>query len=112
MKSETLEILTAVESIPLEELVKLDPSSAGAKSFGNPILNADVVFAVYEDAPGLYSLVYGASLITEILEEQKPRAVIPLVVMLNSRHSDELATLAAMVQVIRGGHDLPTISIH
>ena len=112
MNSETLEILTQVESIPLEDLLKFDPSAAGAKSFGNPILNADVVFAIYGDAPGLYSLVYGVSLITEILEQQKPRPVVPLVVMLNSRYSDELATLAAMVQMTRGGHDLPTISIH
>ena len=112
MKSEALEMLANVESIPLEDLVKLDASIEGAKSFGNPILNADVVFAVYQDAPGVYSLVYGASLITEILDEQRPRAVIPLVVMLNSRYSDELAKLAAMVQVIRGGHDLPTTYIH
>jgi hypothetical protein len=112
VQSERLEILARVESIRLEELVKLDPSSAGAKSFGNPILNADVVLAAYQDAPGVYSLVYGESLLTETVQDQKPRDVIPLVVMLNSLHSDELHKLAAMVQVIRGGHDVPTTCIH
>jgi len=111
VNSETFERL-GVESIRLEELMKLDPSSADAKSFGNPILNADVVLAAYQDAPGLYSLVFGESLLIETIEDRKPRDVIPLVVMLNSQHSDELHKLAAMVQMIRGGHDVPTTSIH
>jgi hypothetical protein len=105
-------IYAGIESVTLADLIALDPPSAGTSSPGNPIKNAEVVFAAFDDAPNQLTVVYGKDRLAEISASKQQAQLRPVVVQLASCNSDELEQLAAMVKVIHGHHDLDEVEVH
>jgi hypothetical protein len=94
--------------IPLQDLIALDPPSAGTKSPDNPLTDADLIFARCSDgSPD--RLILGRDWLNLIIEAGVPAHLSKIVVLLEDR---ELEVLLAMVEVLRGHHDVESVSEH
>jgi hypothetical protein len=100
------------KTITLDELVALDPPTAGTSSPSNPLRTAEVILAAFDDAPGEVAVVRGFRCLSDIIDQKRSADVQRVVLQLRSKHSNELEQLAAMVTVIHGSHDLKQASDH
>jgi hypothetical protein len=94
--------------VALQDLVALDPPSAGTASPDNPLAKADLIVARFSDG-STDCIVYGKDRLKQIVENDIPARLSKIVVLVKDR---ELEILCAMVKALRGHCDVASVTEH